>query len=88
MQVLANPTADIQEGPKVGRAELKARGVRPYDEKVQPGSLASTSLPSVVAPPTASTISWHPTPSQLERLSIGQTYFSAPSDEGIVDELS
>ena len=34
MQVLANPTADIQEGPKVGRAELKARGVRPYDEKV------------------------------------------------------
>ena len=36
LQVLANPTADIQEGPKVGRAELKARGVRPYDEKVLP----------------------------------------------------
>lgn len=35
LQVLANPTADIQEGPKVGRAELKARGVRPYDEKVR-----------------------------------------------------
>ncbi len=34
MQVLANPTADIQEGPKVTKAELKARGVRPYDEKV------------------------------------------------------
>ncbi|KAL3143281.1 hypothetical protein ABBQ38_002124 [Trebouxia sp. C0009 RCD-2024] len=33
-EVLANPTADIQEGPKIGRAELKARGVRPYDEKV------------------------------------------------------
>jgi len=36
MQVLANPTADIQEGPKVTKAELKARGVRPYDEKVHP----------------------------------------------------
>lgn len=34
MQVLANPTADIQEGPKVTRPELKTRGVRPYDEKV------------------------------------------------------
>lgn len=34
-QVLANPTADIQEGPKVTRPELKTRGVRPYDEKVQ-----------------------------------------------------
>lgn len=34
LQVLANPTADIQEGPKVTKAELKARGVRPYDEKV------------------------------------------------------
>ncbi|DBB17397.1 TPA: hypothetical protein ACH3X3_014429 [Trebouxia sp. C0006] len=33
-EVLANPTADIQEGPKVTKAELKARGVRPYDEKV------------------------------------------------------
>ncbi|KAL3133733.1 hypothetical protein ABBQ32_008223 [Trebouxia sp. C0010 RCD-2024] len=33
-EVLANPTADIQEGPKIGRGELKARGVRPYDEKV------------------------------------------------------
>lgn len=38
-QVLANPTADIQEGPKIGRGELKARGVRPYDEKVQPALL-------------------------------------------------
>lgn len=34
MQVLANPTADMQEGPRVTKAELKARGVRPYDEKV------------------------------------------------------
>ena len=33
-QVLANPTADIQEGPNVTKADLKARGVRPYDEKV------------------------------------------------------
>lgn len=43
-QVLANPTADIQEGPKIGRAELKARGVRPYDEKVQPALLACLHL--------------------------------------------
>lgn len=33
-EVLANPTADIQEGPTVTKADLKARGVRPYDEKV------------------------------------------------------
>lgn len=57
MQVLANPTADIQEGPKVGRAELKARGVRPYDEKVQPVRLAEPFLPSVTDAPTAN--SWH-----------------------------
>ena len=46
MQVLANPTADIQEGPKVTRAELKARGVRPYDEKVC--SYLISSLPALM----------------------------------------
>ena len=56
-QVLANPTADIQEGPKVGRAELKTRGVRPYDEKVHSVQLAGSYLLSVTASATANTIS-------------------------------
>ena len=34
MQVLANPSADIQESPAVSKADLKQRGIRPYDEKV------------------------------------------------------
>ena len=34
MQVLANPTADLQEAPEVSREQLRERGVRPYDEKV------------------------------------------------------
>ncbi|KAK9814680.1 hypothetical protein WJX72_009648 [[Myrmecia] bisecta] len=33
-EVLANPTADIQESPTITKVELKARGIRPYDEKV------------------------------------------------------
>ena len=57
MQVLANPTADIQEGPKVGRADLKTRGVRPYDEKVQSVQLTGLYLPSVTASSTVNTIS-------------------------------
>ena len=34
MQVLANPSCGVQESPKVTRADLKAKGIRPYDEKV------------------------------------------------------
>ncbi len=33
-QVLANPSADVQESPAVTKADLKQRGIRPYDEKV------------------------------------------------------
>ena len=33
-QVLANPSADVQESPAVSKADLKQRGIRPYDEKV------------------------------------------------------
>ena len=34
MQVLANPTSELQEGADVSRDQLKSVGVRPYDEKV------------------------------------------------------
>ena len=34
MQVLANPTSELQEGTDVSRDQLKAVGVRPYNEKV------------------------------------------------------
>ncbi|KAK9844364.1 hypothetical protein WJX74_001365 [Apatococcus lobatus] len=33
-EVLANPSADIQESPAVTKADLKQRGIRPYDDKV------------------------------------------------------
>lgn len=35
VQVLANPSCEVQESPKVTRADLKAKGIRPYDEKVR-----------------------------------------------------
>jgi hypothetical protein len=33
-QVLANPSAELQEAPGVTREQLRERGIRPYDEKV------------------------------------------------------
>jgi serine/threonine protein kinase len=33
-QVLANQTTETQEDPKVTKVELKVKGIRPYDEKV------------------------------------------------------
>ena len=51
LQVLANPSADIQESPAVTKADLKQRGIRPYDEKVRRSTpqtlhlLASTARP-------------------------------------------
>lgn len=32
--MLANQTTEIQEDPAVTKAELKGKGIRPYDEKV------------------------------------------------------
>ena len=34
MQVLANQTSEALESPQMTRAELKLKGIRPYDEKV------------------------------------------------------
>ena len=34
MQVLGNHSTDMQEGPLLTRAHLKANTIRPYDEKV------------------------------------------------------
>ena len=34
MQVLANQSSETQEGPQMTRTELKMKGIRPYDEKV------------------------------------------------------
>lgn len=33
-EVLANPSAELQEGPDTSREQLRERGIRPYDEKV------------------------------------------------------
>ena len=33
-EVLANPSADLQEAPEISREALRERGIRPYDEKV------------------------------------------------------
>lgn len=45
LQVLANPSCEVQESPKVTRADLKAKGIRPYDEKVSLHILCCTCLP-------------------------------------------
>ena len=34
-QVLANPSSELQEGTDISREQLKAVGIRPYDEKVR-----------------------------------------------------
>ena len=35
MQVLANPTTDMQEGSAVSIEDLQDEGIRPYDEKAR-----------------------------------------------------
>ena len=34
LQVLANPSWEVQESAKITKADLKAQGIRPYNEKV------------------------------------------------------
>ena len=34
-QVLANPSSELQEATDISREQLKAVGIRPYDEKVR-----------------------------------------------------
>ena len=38
-QVLANTSSELQEGTDISREQLKAVGIRPYDEKVCGGTL-------------------------------------------------
>ena len=45
---------EVQESPKVTRADLKQRGVRPYDEKV------SLPLAVLLAPPQPIRCPWDP----------------------------
>lgn len=39
MQVLANPSSELQEGKDITREMLRERGIRPYDEKVPQTSI-------------------------------------------------
>ena len=43
-QVLANPSSELHEGTDVTREQLKAVGIRPYDEKVKCNSPIMTFL--------------------------------------------
>lgn len=44
VQVLANPSCDLQEGPEITREQLREKGIRPYCEKVH---LPAVSQPQV-----------------------------------------
>ena len=50
-QVLGNHTTDLQESPKLSRAELKAHGIRPYDEKVDVWAAGILAYECVVGKP-------------------------------------
>lgn len=36
-EVLANPSAELQEGPSISREALREHGIRTYDEKARMG---------------------------------------------------
>lgn len=50
-QVLANQTSEALEGPQVTRAELKLKGIRPYDEKVDVWATGILAYECVVGKP-------------------------------------
>ena len=47
--MLGNHTTDLQESPKLSRAELKAHSIRPYDEKVDVWAAGILAYECVVA---------------------------------------
>ena len=53
VQVLANPTSELQEGTDVSRDQLKAVGIRPYDEKVRRPSPSARTPQSATASTTS-----------------------------------
>ncbi|CAK0786186.1 hypothetical protein CVIRNUC_009399 [Coccomyxa viridis] len=50
-EVLGNHTTDLQESPKLSRAELKAHSIRPYDEKVDVWAAGILAYECVVGKP-------------------------------------